>query len=434
MDTLTKTPGAPRVMLRRRHAYVLIALAALTAAIGGCSCSDNPVAPVVPLPPLSAVVLTPPADSVLIGDRFSFTAAAYDTLGALVPGATFAWTSSAPNIFTVSSTGIVTGVSEGTGELIASAGGFSDTSLVTVFPGFGWFLQSSASSANLNGVFFLSDGRTGWAVGNAGTIRKTMDAGNTWVQQISNTSFNLRSVQFPTSQRGCACGGNGIVVRTTDGGTTWSSVTTPASGFQLNDLYFANANLGWAVGNGGVILRTTDGGASWTRYLPSVTLTNLLSVAFSGTDDGWAVGDNGIIVGTHDGGDSWYIYQPSVTTAGLDAVWRRSLTQAWAVGRTGATLGTIATTDSLAWNTLGVPNYQLYGVHFPSDLTGYAVGFNAQNGSGLVVRTDDGGPTLDVQDSHTSFRLNDVYFSDTLHGWAVGNGGTIIHTATGGRP
>src|SRR5262249_30859420 len=207
----THTPHWPPLVLGRRHAWLLIALAALTAAIGGCDCSNNPVSPVMPLPPLSAVVLTPPADSVFIGDRFTFIAAAYDTLGVLVPGASFNWESTVPAVFTVSTTGMITGVSEGTAKLIASAGGLSDTSLVTVFPGFGWFVQSSASSANLNGVYFLSDGRTGWAVGNGGTIRKTVDAGTTWTQQVSNTGFNLRSVQFPTGQLGCACGGNGIV-------------------------------------------------------------------------------------------------------------------------------------------------------------------------------------------------------------------------------
>src|SRR5262249_60314602 len=125
---------------------------------------------------------------------------------------------------------------------------------------------------------------------------------------------------------------------------------------------------------------------TWTRHLPSVTGVNLMSVAFSGTTDGWAVGDNGVIVGTHDGGVSWYIYQPSVTNAGLDAVWRRSNTLAWAVGRTGATLATTATADSLAWQSLGVPNYQLYCVHFPSHLSGASAGSNAQHGSGLSAR------------------------------------------------
>ena len=71
----------------------------------------------------------------------------------------------------------------------------------------------------------------------------------------------------------------------------------------------------------------------------------------------------------------------------------------------------------------------LYGV-FQLDVTSaFAVGVN---GVGLVLRTDDGGATWQTQVSHSTQRLNDVYFVDSLRGWAVGNGGTIVHTATGG--
>jgi photosystem II stability/assembly factor-like uncharacterized protein len=51
---------------------------------------------------------------------------------------------------------------------------------------------------------------------------------------------------------------------------------------------------------------------------------------------------------------------------------------------------------------------------------------------GTVLRTEDGGVTWKAQASHSSARLNDVFFIDPLHGWAVGEGGTVIHTANGG--
>ena len=73
---------------------------------------------------------------------------------------------------------------------------------------------------------------------------------------------------------------------------------------------------------------------------------------------------------------------------------------------------------------------QLYGVHFPTDMTGYAVGFNAV---GTVLRTDDGGVTWQPQVSNAQFRLNGVHFVDAQRGWAVGASGVIIHTGTGGE-
>ena len=88
--------------------------------------------------------------------------------------------------------------------------------------------------------------------------------------------------------------------------------------------------------------------------------------------------------------------------------------------------------DSVEWELRNVGNqYQLEGVHFPTDLTGYAVGDNA--GVGAILRTDNAGVSWQSQASHTSSRLNDVFFVDALRGWAVGQGGTIVHTARGGR-
>jgi hypothetical protein len=72
---------------------------------------------------------------------------------------------------------------------------------------------------------------------------------------------------------------------------------------------------------------------------------------------------------------------------------------------------------------------QLYGVSFGDDMVGYAVGID---GTGAVLRSDNGGGSWQVQTSNSQFRLNDVFFIDAQRGWAVGNNGTIIHTARGG--
>ena len=79
----------------------------------------------------------------------------------------------------------------------------------------------------------------------------------------------------------------------------------------------------------------------------------------------------------------------------------------------------------------------LYAVAFPDDLHGWAVG-----DSGTILATDDGGATWVAQDSGTTETLSDVDFADSTHGWAVGGtswgGGdgcssVIVATADGGR-
>jgi hypothetical protein len=58
-----------------------------------------------------------------------------------------------------------------------------------------------------------------FAVGDLGTIVRTMDGGRTWVRQSSGTSNNLRGVWFTNGITGVAVGDLGTILRTTNGGT-----------------------------------------------------------------------------------------------------------------------------------------------------------------------------------------------------------------------
>ncbi len=422
----TRLQAAPP---RRVPALADRVLALALAALAAAGCGKNPAKPIVVLPPLSAVILNVSVDTVQVGQTVQLTATALDTTGTPVAGASFAWKSTNVAVFTVNSNGRVSGMGEGTALLIASAGGLSDSAAITVFPQTGWIMQVSNTTSNLNGVFFQPDGRTGWAVGDGGRILKTSNAGVTWAIQVSNTAFNLNGVWFTAPDTGWAVGNAGTVLRTVNGGAIWTRIPSNA-GENLMDVQFATRDTGWAVG-AGVIVRTFNRGATWQRLTP--TVSTLRSVSFSGTREAWAVGDGGVIVGTHDRGLSWFIVQPAITGQALKAVWRRSEPVAFAVGAGGVAPRTISPpADTTKWELMnaGAVN-QLEGVHYPTDLIGYAVGFNA---SGLVLRTDDGGQTWQTQDPSTQFRLNDVYFLDAIHGWAVGNNGTIVHTATGGLP
>src|SRR5437016_4900893 len=62
-----------------------------------------------------------------------------------------------------------------------------------------------------------------------------------------------------------------------------------------------------------------------------------------------------------------------------------------------------------------------------ADPNGWAVGFG-----GTILHTSDGGATWSGQDSGTSNELLGVQFTDALTGWAVGAVGTILHTSDGG--
>lgn len=414
-------------MRRNRIALAAFVTATCAAMFTGCSCGTSTVAP--PLPPLSAVQVTPSLDTLVVGGQRMFTAVALDTDSVVVAGAGFGWSTSDPGVATVNGNGLVTAVGEGVAQVIATAGGKSDSATVAVFFQPGWYAQPSGTTNSLNGVFFLPNGREGWAVGDAGTIVHTTDAGVSWATQVSTTSFSLRSVWFTSSQVGYAAGYGGTIMRTQNAGASWSRITTLAASENLNDICFADSQHGWAVGANGVIARTADGGATWAKSFP--TSQELQSVSFCDTTNGWAVGQGGVIVGTRDGGRSWYVVQPSVTATGLYSVWRRSDTEAWAGGAAGVNPVTVATPDSLQWNlgTFGALN-SIRGIMMGNSLIGYAVG---TNGPGLILKTIDGAASWSPQISNSAQNLNGVWFVDPLRGWAVGDGGRIVHTAKGGE-
>ena len=414
-------------MRRNRLALAALLAASCAAMFTGCNCGTSTVAP--PLPPLSHVLVTPPLDTLVVGSQKQFTAVAYDTSNVAVAGAAFTWSSGDAGVATVSHTGLVTAVGEGVTRVYASAGGKVDSANVVVFFQNGWYTQASSTTNSLWGVFFLPDGRNGWAVGDAGTIVHTTDAGASWASQVSSTSFSLRSVWFTSSQVGYAAGFGGTVMRTQNGGQSWSRISTLAASENFNHICFADSQHGWVVGANGVIARTGDAGATWTKSFPTANL--LQGVSFSDTTNGWAVGQGGVIVGTRDGGQSWYVVQPSVTANALYTVWRRSDTEAWAGGAAGANPVTVATPDSLQWTlgSFGALN-TIHGIIMGSSQIGYAVG---TNGQGLILKTVDGAASWSPQIANSAQDLNDVWFVDPLRGWAVGTGGRIVHTSKGGE-
>ena len=394
-------------------------------------CSSNPMAPAA-IPPISAVAISPDSATLVVGGSFQFGGGALDTLGSPV-SEPLHWSSGNAEVFTVNAGGTVRGVGEGSAPLYAELGGKRDTSWVVVrFAAEGWYVQyRDATLADFNGVAFHTDGRAGIAVGGTGRIVRTRDAGATWTNGVSNTSFTMRAVCFTSATEAWAVGLGGTVLRTADAGATWTRLNNVGASENLFDVHFATRDTGWVVGANGVILRTFNRGSSWQRQSP--TSATLRSVSFAGTRDGWAVGETGVIVGTHDRGLTWFTVQPAITTDNLYATWRRSEAAGWATGALGVTPRTVTTLDSTTWElrNAGTDFARLNGVHFPGDLVGFAVGWNATAG-GTAVRTDDGGVNWTTQPTNAVDELLDVFFVDANRGWAVGKNGLILHTSDGG--
>ncbi len=212
--------------------------------------------------------------------------------------------------------------------------------------GDGWYWVSPQPQGHtLNDVTF-GDASNAWAVGDAGVIMHSSDAGATWSPQSSPVTVPLGSVVFADARDGWAAGGygwystersesaRGAIVHTTDGGVTWVAQVSDRD-VAFADIAFAGDQQGWAVGGHGLILHTADGGETWTPQDSGVT-HNLTTVAFADARHGYAaVADSGLIA-TKDGGATWTRLKSDLWGPGIGSL---------AVGPGGTIWATFGTRD-----------------------------------------------------------------------------------------
>ena len=82
--------------------------------------------------PVATVEVTPPQSNIIIGQQATLVAIARDGRGAVLTGRTVQWTSGAPSVATVSSSGVVSGLGAGTAVMFATVEGRSGSAAVTV--------------------------------------------------------------------------------------------------------------------------------------------------------------------------------------------------------------------------------------------------------------------------------------------------------------
>jgi len=91
-----------------------------------------------------------------------------------------------------------------------------------------WLLQTSGTTRDLSGVYFL-DSQTGFAVGAAGTILRTTNSGAQWITASSGTTNWLEKVFFSDAMNGTIVGSTGTILRTTNGGVVWVAEEPPTA-------------------------------------------------------------------------------------------------------------------------------------------------------------------------------------------------------------
>ena len=297
--------------------------------------------------------------------------------------------------------------------------------------------------AVLHGVFFV-DAKEGWAVGDDGVIRHSIDGGKSWESQVSGTQASLRGVYFLDESIGWVVGREerpfvggsvGVLLFTRNGGLRWQRLldnSLPG----LNAVRFADRNTGLLLGDGvdpfsSGLFRTTDGGKSWKPVAGTRTpawtsgdfqdgktgiLAGPMGKLATLRNDTWAyaehevlagrsigavrilrdrvvaAGEGGLVLTSTSGGAAWGFADVKMPPGARSCVDFQAIAAldecAWIAGRPGSVI--LATTDGGAtWTPrpTGQP-LPIRGLHFIDKKTGWAVG-----AAGLVLRTEDGGVT-----------------------------------------
>ncbi len=166
----------------------------------------------------------------------------------------------------------------------------------------------------------------------------------------------------------------------------------------------------------------------------------LFGVCFTDTEHGWAVDGQDEILYTSNGGDTWnWMDDGLYYNEAYSSVYFVDDQTGWIAGS--KILHT--TNGGSNWTEQYDPSLSsIHGLFFLDENNGYAVGgiFDSYNEhfSHYILHTSDGGDNWNTQLYESGYYydpvgpLNDIYFTDTNHGWAVGDYGVIYYTSDSG--
>ena len=290
----------------------------------------------------------------------------------------------------------------------------------------------------INQCYFLNE-QNGFAIGNFGTLLRTIDRGTTW--ELSETSINgdLIKIIFNDNLNGWILGKSidpyynttPLFLKTTDGGATWQQYTITSFTINLTDMFFLNNNIGWCIGDNGKLFKTMDGGISWTdKSLPQMYSAYFRSIMFKNESDGFISGydtylyPSRFIIGySIDGGDSWDLKYSPLNMEGYDFKTDFTLDSIFiTVGYNGLILR--SKDECLSWSfCMNNPIEELHSLDFLNNGMGIA---GADSGS--FLKSNDGGLSWTKNSTGYFATLNSVQCASESFLTASGIGGSYSST------
>jgi photosystem II stability/assembly factor-like uncharacterized protein len=297
-----------------------------------------------------------------------------------------------------------------------------------------WVRQQTPTLAWLHKISF-TDSLSGWATGDSGRIIHTSNGGQNWVIQNSGINYFIDDIFFLNNNLGWAIANNFFswgttILYTTNGGIIWNSYRYPDTTLTLNIIYFLDSLNGWLAGYDRAILQTTNGGLNWTRRQidsGDCAFFPIRGLKFYSPQYAFGCGGYfdvaGHVLKTVNGGLTWtpacISFEPIFDIVFLDSL---NLIGAGGDYEYGASI--VRTSNAgLNWAATSLNYFGAGGaISFRTRAEGWVpLGF-----AGTWAYTLDSGRTWSQLNAPDSSSVYDVFFTDSLHGWACGSTGMIL--------
>jgi uncharacterized protein YjdB len=370
---------------------------------------------------VAAVLVTPATASLTAWDEtVQLAATADDANGNPIAGVSFTWSSDDENCVTVNSTGLVTGVGNGTATVTASAGGVSASASVTVAQ----VLASVAVNPASATLTFL--GQTTQLTATAQDANGNAIAGKTLTWESADESVVTVGT---TGLVAAVATGTATITATTDavGGDAQVTVTQEAASLELSPTGASMSGVGAtqqftleARDAGGSLI--PDPAATWSSLNPNVATIDPSTGEATAVESGQVT-----IAATVTGTTRYALLTVAVPGAEPVNLWSEMCSDCCGQGVWGSSATDIFVTcgspilhyDGTGWSTMATQTgSQGFGVWGTSATDVYAVfGDGIQHYDGTSWSTA----------ISTAVILNGVWGTSPTDIYAVGNAGTILH-------
>lgn len=300
----------------------------------------------------------------------------------------------------------------------------------------------SNTDHSLNDVFFINE-NIGIAVGDWGTIVKSIDGGLNWDVKSSIDTIDFKKVIFFDEMRGLSIGNK--IYATQDAGETWAVVNLPFENNYFNDIEILKDSIVIVSESPNRICKSYNYGVDWEVFVSDTLQYEILQMSFIDENIGYATHWEGSVTSstlkTLDGGKTWI---QILDSTGGDITLNEDISfVSEEIGFRGGWYNNLLmkTTDSADnWYEtvpLDSSNMNPYWVgvfdfHIEEDQPNayYACGWY-----GDVFKSTDGGNYWAELASpvSNSIALQGIFFINDDLGWAVGQNGTIVRITNGGE-